>query len=219
MLPEQKELLSDFLKQKNIGNIEYCLQAFGTYMDELVRWNKVVNLTALKTGRDIVIRHFMDSLTPLQFIGSSDFILDIGSGAGFPGLPIKLVLPSVRVVMLDARLKKVNFMNNMIGILKVNGAVALHQRAEAKDFQDIMGGSFDVVISRASFPLTELAGLALPYLKDTGKLIAMKAKIVEGREDMKGLKQTDDFATTLPDGSARRILVFGRHCTPGEKDV
>ncbi len=210
MTPAHRELLQAFLRQNNIDGIDSCLHDFELYMNELVRWNKVVNLTAIKNEKDIVIKHFIDSLTPMKFIGGGDFILDIGSGAGFPGLPIKIVKSTVRVVMIDSRLKKVNFINNIIGILNIKGAVALHQRAEAKDFQDIMGNSFDVVISRASLPLPELAELSMPYMKDNGKLIAMKAKIVEGIDEMKGLKQTDELRTTLPGGSFRKILVFGK---------
>jgi 16S rRNA (guanine527-N7)-methyltransferase len=211
MLPENRSLLEIFFKQNSIGNNgDTALQAFQLYMDELLRWNQFINLTAIEKESDIIIKHFIDSLTPLKFIRSNDFVLDIGSGAGFPGLPIKIVQPSVKIVMLDARLKKINFINNMIGLLKMKGATALHQRAEEKNFQGVMSKSFDVVISRASFSLQELAELSLPYLKDHGKLIAMKSKIVEDQDTIPGLKQTDEFITSLPDGSFRRILVFGK---------
>jgi 16S rRNA (guanine527-N7)-methyltransferase len=209
MMPENRSLLETFLRQNKIeNNLDDYINAFQLYMDELLRWNKVINLTAIEKESDIIIKHFIDSLTPLKFIGGKDFILDIGSGAGFPGLPIKIVKPSVKIVMLDARLKKINFISNIIAILKMKGATALHQRAEAKDFQKIMGKSFDVVISRASFSLRELAELSLPYMKDRGKLIAMKSKKEEDKSDIVGLKQIDELITNLPDGSYRRIMVF-----------
>ena len=209
MMPENRSLLETFLKQSDIeGGLEDTLHAFQLYMDELLRWNKVINLTAIEEESAIIIKHFIDSLTPLKFIGVNDFVLDIGSGAGFPGLPIKIARPSVKIVMLDARLKKTNFISTMIGLLKMKGATALHQRAEEKSFREIMSKSFDVVISRASFSLQEFAELSIPYMKNRGKLIAMKSKKEEDKPALIGLKQTDEFVTNLPDGSFRRILVF-----------
>ena len=211
MMPENRSLLEKFLKQNEAeGSLEDALRAFQVYMDELLRWNKVINLTAIEEESGIIIKHFIDSLTPLKFIRGSDFVLDIGSGAGFPGLPIKIARPSLKIVMLDARLKKTNFISTMISLLKMQGATALHQRAEAKNFQEIMGSSFDVVISRASFSLQEFAELSLPYLKNSGKLIAMKSKKEENKPVLIGLRQSDEFVTDLPDGSYRRILVFNK---------
>lgn len=210
MISKNRELLRTFLHDNHVSNIDACLDAFGLFIDELIRWNKVVDLTAIQDESGIVVKHFIDSLTPLKFIGDKDFILDIGSGAGFPGMPIKIVKPSVKLVMLDARSKKINFINSMITLLKLNGTTAIHQRAEAENFQELMGGSFDVVISRAAFHLPELASLSLPYLKNGGKLIAMKSRKIEDVNDMKGFRQIDELVTNLPDGSLRRIMVFGR---------
>jgi len=204
-----KDMLESFLKQNHVkGETDHYIKSFQLYMDELIRWNKVINLTAIEKETDIVIKHFIDSLIPLRFINADDFILDIGSGAGFPGLPIKIVMPSVKMVLIDARLKKVNFMNNIINLLDIKGATALHQRVEAVDFQKIMNKSFDVVISRASFSLTELAELSKPYIKEKGRLIAMKSKETEADKIIEGFKQVEEFKTNLPDGSFRRILVF-----------
>ncbi|MGB9736034.1 MAG: 16S rRNA (guanine(527)-N(7))-methyltransferase RsmG [bacterium] len=206
-----KKILEPFLKQVNQKvDIEHCINAFELYLQELIRWNKIINLTAIEDESEIVIKHFIDSLIPITFINDNDFILDIGSGAGFPGLPIKIVKPSVRLVMIDSRLKKINFINNIINLLNIHGATALHQRAEAEDFQKVMKESFDVVISRASFSIEELAELSKPYLKNRGKLIAMKSKKIEDVKEMNGFKQTEELKTHLPDGSFRRIIVFER---------
>ncbi|MCL4557853.1 MAG: 16S rRNA (guanine(527)-N(7))-methyltransferase RsmG [Deltaproteobacteria bacterium] len=210
MIREHRELLRTFLGNYEIKDIDACLDAFELIIDELTRWNRVINLTAIRDEHGIVVRHLIDSLTPLQFIGEGDFILDIGSGAGFPGIPIKLARPSVRLVMLDARSKKINFINSMINLLKLTDTTAIHQRAEAEDFRELMAGSFDVVISRAAFPLPELASLSLPYLKDDGRLIAMQSKRTEGVDDMEGLTRIDELITDLPDGSLRKIMVFGK---------
>ncbi len=209
MKPENRKLLETFLRQSNAAaDVNGCIDTFNIYIDELLRWNNVVNLTAIEEESEVVIKHFIDSLTPLRFIRDRDFILDIGSGAGFPGLPIKIARPSVRLVMLDARFKKINFLNRVIHLLELSGTTALHQRAEQKHFQNIMGASFDVVISRASFSLPELFDLSLPYLKKGGRLIAMKARETEAYDAAAGLKQADELITSLPDGSFRRILVF-----------
>lgn len=210
MNTEHRELLRTFLNNYSVKNVDACLSAFELFSNELIRWNKVINLTSIEDEYGIVVRHFIDSLIPLKFIGDKDFVLDIGSGAGFPGIPIKIVKPSVKLVMLDARLKKINFINSMINLLKLTGVTALHQRAEARDFQEVMGKSFDAVISRAAFRLSELTELALPYMKDSGRLIVMKAKEIEDMDNVKGFKQIDGLATELPDGSLRRIMVFGR---------
>jgi 16S rRNA (guanine527-N7)-methyltransferase len=210
MNPEHRELLRTFLDKYSVKDVDACLHAFELFSGELIRWNKVINLTSIEDEYGIVVKHFIDSLIPLKFIEDGDFILDIGSGAGFPGIPIKIAKPSIRLVMLDARLKKINFINSMINLLMLTGVTALHQRAEARDFQELMGKSFDAVISRAAFPLSELTALALPYMKENGRLIVMKAKEIEDRDTVTGFKQIDGLVTELPDGSLRRILVFGR---------
>ncbi|MCL5792663.1 MAG: 16S rRNA (guanine(527)-N(7))-methyltransferase RsmG [Deltaproteobacteria bacterium] len=208
MKPENMSLLKTYLVENGIIDIDRCIQDFEIYSDELIRWNKVINLTSIYDEKEIVIKHFIDSLTPLGFIKNNDFVLDIGTGAGFPGLPLKIVKSSIKLLTLDARLKKVNFVNHVINILNIKNASSLHQRAEAEDFKSIMKGIFDVVISRASFSLSEFINLSMPYLKIGGRIIAMRGREVENTEPISGLKQADELITSLPDGSYRKILLF-----------
>jgi len=147
---------------------------FALYLGELVKWNKKLNLTSLKTETEIVIKHFLDSLTPLAHIGMGSFVMDLGSGAGLPGIPMKIARPDLRIILLEARGRRVAFLNNVIRALKLKNARAIQQRADSEGFRDVMGGHLDVVVARAFGETGEVLELGAPYLKPGGSMIVMK---------------------------------------------
>lgn len=163
-------------------------EAFGIHLDqekidrfviharELVKWNQKVNLTAITNPREIAVKHFIDSLAPASLIRTSTSLLDIGSGGGFPGIPLKISLPSLSVTLIDASRKKVSFLKHMIRILGMNNTEAHHTRAEDFSKNGTLFNSFDVIITRALSSLDMVFSSASPLLVKGGKIIAMKGK-------------------------------------------
>lgn len=206
-------LLSEYAEQFGLSLSQDNLAKFDIYLRELKAWNEKFNLTAIKEDRDIVIKHFLDSLTPLKFIKPGSTMLDIGSGAGFPGIPLKMAEPSLNVTLLDSVNKKVTFMRHMIEALELTGIEAVHARAE--ELAKTKKGSFDVVISRALASLSDFVKIGEPFLKPEGILIAMKgsradeevkeaAKIIEKRRmRVRGIERF-----SLPGGAGDRVIVI-----------
>ncbi len=174
MKKESRSILKEGAAEIGAPLTETQIGEFGVFLAELQKWNKKLNLTSLKNEIEIVVKHFLDSITPLAHISMGSFIMDIGSGAGLPGIPMKITRPDLRLLLLESRGKKVTFLNNVIRLLKLKNARTLQQRAESKTFQDIMGGHLDVVIARAFGEMENIMDIGAPYLKQGGKLIVMK---------------------------------------------
>lgn len=147
--------------------------AFQRYLELLLKWNKTYNLTAITDPKEIEIKHFEDSLAPLPFLPRPCRLLDLGSGAGFPGIPLKIERPDLEVVLLDAQRKRVAFCEAVIRELKLDHIKVVHGRAEDKTLAKDLS-LFDVVISRATFSLEQFLLDASPLLKKEGLAIAMK---------------------------------------------
>lgn len=175
--PYPLSLLSTHAADFGIALSQDALPKFETYLHELKVWNEKFNLTAIKDDEGIVIKHFLDSLTPLKFIKPGSSLLDIGSGAGFPGIPLKIVEPSLKVTLIDSVNKKVTFMKHMIAELGLTGIEAVHTRAE--ELAKTKKGNYDVVISRALTNLSDFIKLGEPFPKLDGVLIAMKGSKAE----------------------------------------
>lgn len=154
------------------------LKSFRVYGDELIKWNRKINLTAIIRPEEIAIKHFIDSLAlgKLERIGGS--LLDIGSGGGFPAIPLKIQWPDVRIVSVDAVEKKINFQRHVARTLGLTGFTALHCRVENLPAE--YGGTFACVVSRAFAELTDFVKCALPWLAESGVIIAMKGKDGKG---------------------------------------
>ncbi len=160
---------------------EYQLGQFDTYHKELLKWNAKTNLISAKSAQEIVNRHFLDSLTAFKFIKTGNIrIIDIGCGAGFPGIPLKIAAPSLRLYLLETNRKKVSFLKHITRELNLSDTFVLHERVENllsiaqwKDF-------FDVLISRAAFKLPEMLPWGAFFLRPGGKLVALKSKDIAG---------------------------------------
>ena len=147
------------------------------FCDHLLEQNKLFNLTAIKTPESAALLHFADSLTLAEFIPENARILDIGSGAGFPAIPLAIARPDIQVTALDSTLKRVNFINSAAKMLSLTNITAVCHRAEevtGKDFKE----SFDIVTARAVASYPVLLELALPAVKVGGRFVAMKSKDV-----------------------------------------
>lgn len=154
------------------------LPAFEAYLKELQEWNKKFNLTAITDTEDIRLKHFEDSLAIEQTIQLTDqSVIDIGTGAGFPGIPIKLAHPGIKLTLLEATRKKVDFLKHIVSLLNLNDVEIIWGRAEEviKDHRE----AFDIALSRAVAKLNILSELSLPFVKVGGSFIAYKEEKVE----------------------------------------
>ncbi|MGB2692017.1 MAG: 16S rRNA (guanine(527)-N(7))-methyltransferase RsmG [Thermodesulfobacteriota bacterium] len=145
------------------------------YVKNLKKWNERINLTSIKNDREIVLNHFIDSLSIAPFIENDKSVLDIGSGGGFPGIPLKIVLPDLNVTLLDSVNKKVSFMNDTIRKLQLQNINAVWGRAE--DIENkVPRESFDYVVTRAVGSIADITRLSAPYVSDNGVIVLMKGK-------------------------------------------
>lgn len=144
---------------------------------ELARWNRKFNLTTISDPPEVAVKHFIDSIVPARFIRDNTSLLDIGTGGGFPGLPLKIVNPSLTVTLADAVGKKVNFVRQVIRVLDLAGIDAIHERLE--NLREQPDTLYDVVICRAFTALDEFVRLAWPLVSRGGQLIAMKSDNIE----------------------------------------
>lgn len=156
-------------------------EQFMKYKALIKEWNEKVNLTAIKEDEQIIKKHFIDSMKVFEFEGlkSAKNVIDIGTGGGFPGIPMKIIKPEINIVLLDSLNKRINFLNEVIKDLQLEKIKAIHGRAEdfAQDRQ--YREKFDVAVSRAVANLTVLSEYCLPYVKVGGYFVAMKGPSVE----------------------------------------
>jgi 16S rRNA (guanine527-N7)-methyltransferase len=207
----------DGLHQLGLNLSEQQLEQFLRYRQELLDWNTRINLTAITDPEEVLIKHFLDSLSLLLvYRRPAARLLDIGAGAGFPGLPLKIVRPQWRVELLEATGKKVAFLHHMIETLQLKNVVALHGRAEELAHKAGYRASFDVVTARAVASLPMLLEYAAPFCHVGGQIILPKKgdlaeELAQGKLAARqvGAVLKDDVPVTLPgleDG--RRLLVW-----------
>lgn len=167
------------------------IQKFYDYMNLLVEWNKKINLTAITEEKDIILKHFVDSLTVLKYIKDNKNIVDVGTGAGFPGIPLAIMNDSLKITLVDSLNKRINFLNEVCSKIKLKNTKAIHSRAEEFGQDNNYRESYDIAISRAVSNLTVLAEYLLPLVKVGGKIICMKGPDIE--EELKQAKSAIDI--------------------------
>lgn len=190
-------------------------EKFLTYFTELVEVNKYMNLTAITEKDEVYRKHFLDSLEIVRAIDNKEkyTLCDVGSGAGFPSIPLAIVDSNVNVTIIDALNKRIKFLNELTSKLGLSNVEALHRRAE--DYVKEVGASFDIVTARAVARLNVLVELCLPLVKVGGKFIAMKGS--SGQEELEeakkgisilGGKIIDVIDVVLPDEEEKRQLII-----------
>lgn len=176
---ELLEILEKGALELGVDLTEAQAASFLGYLRELQAWNKKINLTTITEAKDIIIKHFLDSLTPVRLLSGIQNLLDIGAGGGFPGLPLKIAMPALKVTLMDSVEKKVHFIRHMIRTLGLKDIEAISGRVESPELIHRLSGSFDCVTSRAFAELDAFVTLAAPYLKPGGFLLALKGPAVE----------------------------------------
>lgn len=173
----EKDIAKNFLKETalkyDISISEFELEKFYLYMMNLLEWNNKINLTAIKDEKEIIIKHFIDSIIINKYIIGKK-IIDIGSGAGFPGIPLKIINEDLDMLLVDSVNKKVNFMKDSIDKLGLKNIEAIHVRAEELAHEAEYRERFDIVTSRAVANMSTLVEYMLPFLKVGGKCLCLK---------------------------------------------
>lgn len=182
------EILKNAAEEYGISLSETQLQQFDCYQELLVEWNQKMNLTALTEPKDVAIKHMIDSVSVYdeKWFSEGMSVIDVGTGAGFPGLPLKILCPSLKVTLLDSLNKRVKFLETVVSELGLSDIVCVHARAEEAARQKQYREKFDAVVSRAVARLPILAEYDLPFVRVGGFFAAMKgAKYEEEAEEAK----------------------------------
>ncbi len=210
-----KEFVQEYLKKAGINIDEKQAAQFEKYGDMLVEWNTVMNLTGITDKKEIVIKHFADSTVPLRFC---DFkgknVIDVGTGAGFPGLPLKIAEPKMKITLMDSLAKRINFLKAVCKETDID-AEYIHGRAEElgqdKDFRE----AYDIAVSRAVAPLNVLMEYAMPLIRKGGLFVALKGPGVYDEIERSrhacyelGGSMADIRFAELPDTELRHSIVI-----------
>lgn len=184
-----KEQFINALKEKGIILSDKQLKQFEIYFHTLVEWNEKMNLTAITDEEDVYLKHFYDSLTPsFEFEFKDQSLCDIGAGAGFPSIPLKIIYPELKVTIVDSLSKRITFLNHLVKELGLEHVNAIAARAE--EYSIDRRESFDIVTARAVARLNILDELCLPLVKVSGYFITLKGRIwqEELKEAHNGIK-------------------------------
>ena len=180
---EFKKVFMEYVKKIDIDINEEQINKFYDYMNLLIEWNKKINLTAITDYNEIILKHFVDSLTINKCIKENNYVVDVGTGAGFPGIPLKIIRDDIKIVLVDSLNKRINFLNEVIKELNLKNIETVHARAEEFGRNKKYRQKFDVATSRAVANLSTLSEYMIPLVKINGRCICMKGK--EIKEELK----------------------------------
>lgn len=195
-IEEFSKKMKNQLKEINIDITKEKIEKMYLYMNSLIEKNKEMNLTAITEPNEVISKHFVDSATILKYIEKSKTVVDIGTGAGFPGIPLKILNDSVEFTLVDSLNKRINFLNEVIINLKIKNIKTIHSRVE--DFAKLEREQYDSAVSRAVAPLNVLLEYMLPLVKIGGVCICMKGSNID---EIK----TSDKALNILGGRIKKI--------------
>ena len=219
---------TDFVKKCSdlgISLSDKQIEQFLNYYELLVEWNSFMNLTAITDFDEVILKHFVDSISLCKYISfqHGDTLIDIGTGAGFPGIPIKIICPDCKITLLDSLNKRINFLNTVIEQLGLTDIITIHGRAEDIAKKKEHRESYNYAISRAVANLSTLSELCIPFVKQNGYFISYKSE--KGNEELLEAKNAIEIlggsvdkqiSYQLPDSDLSRnlILIRKRNITP-----
>ena len=207
------EKLLEKLNKIQLNVNDEVLNKFWVYMTNLLKWNEKINLTAITDEDDIILKHFIDSLTILEYIPEKSNVIDVGTGAGFPGIPLKIVREDINMTLMDSLNKRITFLNeiiNKLGLKKIN---AIHSRAEELAKMPEHREKYDIAVSRAVANLSTLSEYMIPFVKVGGKCICMKGSNIE--EELKTAKN----AIKELGGEIEKVINFKLPDSDNERNI
>lgn len=216
-----EEFSNEFVNQAKKMNIEINdnqIKKFYDYMNLLIEWNDKINLTAITEPKEVIVKHFIDSILAAKYIKDNSSIIDVGTGAGFPGIPLKIFNDSYKITLLDSLNKRTIFLQEVIEKLGLENMEVIHGRAEDYAQDKKYREMYDYAISRAVAPLNILLEYLVPYTRIDGSVIAMKGsnaeqELIEAKNAINklGAEVREKSVVQLPDDSGERyILVLGK---------
>jgi len=210
-----EEIIKNLFKNAKIELNNIQIKLFKEYYNFLIEENGKFNLTSITNLEDVITKHFIDSAYPYQLFKPNAKLIDIGSGAGFPGIPLKILRPDLDITLLDSLNKRVNFLNNLINLLNLKNIRAIHSRAE--DYAVINREKFDYCVSRAVARMATLDEYLLPFLKIGGEAVLYKSQdiIDEIDESRKGIEILGGKITNVDDYSIfnnKRSIILIKKC-------
>lgn len=210
------DLLIELLSKWNIELSDYQLSQFEKYYELLIEWNSFMNLTAITDKDEVILKHFVDSLALLNYMDVNDNkLIDVGTGAGFPGIPLKIVCPGLEVCLVDSLNKRVKFLNNVIDTLSLDNINTIHSRAEDLAHNNVYREKFDLCVPRAVANLSTLTELCVPFVKPGGYFIPYKSEKSNEEIEAAGkainvlggkIDRIENYI--LPDSDINRTLIF-----------
>lgn len=201
-------------KQIEIELTKEQIEKYYNYMNLLLEWNEKINLTAIIDPKEIILKHFVDSLTIAKYIKDDEKLIDVGTGAGFPGIPLSIVKENTDIVLLDSLNKRINFLEEVKENLKLENITTIHGRAEEFGKNKKERETYDIATSRAVAPLNILLEYLLPLVKVGGKAICMKGSNIEEIENARnaleilGGKIEKIEEITLPNSDIKRNIII-----------
>ena len=210
-----KEKLVRDAKEINVDLSEGDIAKFEKYQELLLEWNEKINLTAITDENDIITKHFVDSLYCLKYVKEKDKIIDVGTGAGFPGLPIKIVSCETEITLLDSLNKRIVYLNDVIEKLGLEKITAIHGRAEEFAIKPEFREKYDVVTARAVANMKVISEYCIPFIKVGGIFICMKGsdykeELEEAKSNIETLggKIKEVEEVILPDSDIKHSLII-----------
>lgn len=214
-IQEFSDLMIEYGKEIDIMFTEEQLKQFYQYMNLLIEWNEKINLTAIVEPKEIILKHFIDSLTITKYIGKNQSVIDIGTGAGFPGIPLKIVRKDLKITLLDSLNKRIHFLDEVIKDLALENIDTVHARIEEYAKNKNYRETYNIATSRAVANLTTLSEYMLPMVRINGMAICMKGseiseEISKSKNSIKLLggeiSKIEEF--TLPKSDYKRNLIL-----------
>ncbi|HZK26921.1 MAG TPA: 16S rRNA (guanine(527)-N(7))-methyltransferase RsmG [Thermoclostridium sp.] len=211
---ENRSILLEGFAEFGVNLTENQIANFERYHKMLIEWNEKINLTAITDERDVVIKHFIDSISIIQFIPKNALnIIDVGTGAGFPGIPLKVVKDQLNITLLDSLEKRVRFLNSIINEIGISGIRTIHARAEDLGKDKEHRECYDVGTARAVASLSVLCEYILPFVRIGGYFICMKGSDVEN--------EISDSKTALSilGGEIEKVVNFSLPFEKSERNI
>lgn len=225
---EKKRFEEEMSKKSKILGVRFSveqIEQFYKYMNLLIEWNEKMNLTAITEPKEIILKHFIDSLTILKYIDDNSKLVDVGTGAGFPGVPLSIMNPTLKITLVDSLNKRLIFLQEVVKELNLKNIEIVHARAEEFGQNKNYREKFDIATSRAVANLATLSEYLVPLVKIDGKIISMKAsnakeEINDAQKAIEVLggkiEKIEEFDLPESDIGRTIIIIDKNKCTPAK---